>query len=136
MPRMSSTDVENAIMDTEQREAQARMRYDIESLDAMWSRDLMVNSTENLILTKEQFLARLRSGTLHYSSFDRITMRVQVAGGAMVTTGKETIVTDSGPDAGMTLSCSYMNVWISDGGRWKLAARHVTEINKMPKAEA
>ena len=120
-------------MDAEQREAQARTRCDIDTLDAMWSRDLMVNSTENLILTKEQFLSRLRSGTLRYGSFERITIRVQVAGGAMVATGKETIVPHSGPDAGMEVASSYMNVWVSDGGGWKLNARHVSVISKVPK---
>jgi uncharacterized protein (TIGR02246 family) len=123
--------IEEAIRDLEQREAKARAACDLAALDSLWSDTMLINATENLLFTKSQFLARLSSGRLRYTSFTRLTMQARsLTDGVVVTTGSEAVMPASGPDAQMTVFCSYMNVWSKEDGAWRLAARHVAVMTK------
>ena len=48
----SNPEIWKQIKDLEQREADAMLRADVSALDALWSDDLLVNSTSNLIADK------------------------------------------------------------------------------------
>jgi hypothetical protein len=52
----------------EQREADAMLRADVASLGALWSGDLLVNSTANLIADKQILLSVIASGRLRLKS--------------------------------------------------------------------
>ena|SRR5689334_9970280 len=115
----------------EQREALARASCDLAALDSLWSEELLINATENLLFNKEQFLARMRGGRLRYTSFTRLTMQVRKLGDhTVVTSGSEAVVPAVGPDIAMAVFCSFMNVWVRERDDWKLAARHVAVMTK------
>jgi hypothetical protein len=52
----------------EQREADAMLRADVATLGALWSDDLLVNSTANLIADKQILLSVIASGRLRLKS--------------------------------------------------------------------
>jgi hypothetical protein len=112
----------------EHEEAAARVAVDIDRLEALWSDELIVNATENIIYTKDHFLMRLRSGQIRFKSFVRTISRIAVKGDVVVTTGNESVAPANGPDAGKTVYCSYMNVWMKAGPAWQLLGRQVAVI--------
>ena len=112
----------------EDEEAAARVAVDLPKLEALWSDELIINATENIIYTKDHFLLRLKSGQIHFQSFERKISRITVKSDVVVSTGNESIVPANGPDAGKTVYCSYMNVWIRSGGSWQLLGRQVAVI--------
>ena len=120
--------IEAEIEKLEHEEAAARVAGDMERLEALWSNELIVNATENIIYTKDHFLMRVRSAQIRFKSFERTISRVAVKGDVVVTTGNESIVPANGPDAGKSVFCSYMNVWMRTGSRWQLLGRQVAVI--------
>ena len=109
-------------------EAAARVSVDLPRLESLWADELITNATENIIYTKDHFLLRIKSGQIRFKSFDRKISRIAAKGDVIITTGNESIVPDNGPDAGKTVFCSYMNVWIRNGGGRQLVGRQVAVI--------
>ena len=110
-------------------EAEARVANDVLRLEALWADELIVNATENIVYNKDHFLMRIRSGQVRFRSFERKISRLTVKGDIIITTGNESIVPDIGPDAGQTVFCSYMNVWVKGGGAgWQMLGRQVAVI--------
>ena len=112
------------IKELEQREADAMLRADVSTLSALWSDDLLVNSTANLIADKKILLGVIADGRLRLKSYSRLTMRAVINGDTVITTGNESSQLE-GPTAGTMLYCSYMNSWIRRDLAWQLFGRHV-----------
>jgi len=128
MSDLTDSAVEAEIEKLEHEEAAARVAVDINRLEALWSDQLIINATENIIYTKDHFLMRFRSGQIRFKSFERTISRIAVKGDVAVTTGNESVSPANGPDAGKTVYCSYMNVWVRDGSSWRLMGRQVAII--------
>jgi len=117
----------------EQREAAAMLRGDVAALESLWSDDLIVNSSANLIAGKQLLLEFIRSGRLRLRTFERRTTKVAGAGDLIVATGSETsqLISERLTDE---LFCSYMNTWARHNGAWKLVGRHVGMIARKKTA--
>jgi hypothetical protein len=107
------------------------LRADVAALEEFWADDLLVNSSANLIAGKEILLQIISDGRLQLRSYERLTLRIAVGEDTVVTTGNERSELD-GVGAGMTLFCSYMNLWTRRSGQWKLFGRHVGLISRVP----
>ena len=119
---------ETEIEHLEKDEADARVRGDVSMLEALWSDDLLINATENIVYTKNHFIVRVKSGQVMFRAFDRTITRMTVRDNVAITTGNESIMPEGGADAGKSVYCSYMNVWMRTGGRWQLVGRQVAVI--------
>lgn len=119
------------IKELEQREADAMLRADVSTLSALWSDDLLVNSTANLIADKKILLGVIADGRLRLKSYSRLTMRAVINGDTVITTGNESSQLE-GPTAGTMLYCSYMNSWIRRDLTWQLFGRHVGLMSSSP----
>lgn len=119
------------IKELEQREADAMLRADVSTLGALWSNDLLVNSTANLIADKKILLGVIADGRLRLKSYSRLTMRAVINGDTVITTGNESSQLE-GPTAGTMLYCSYMNSWIRRDLAWQLFGRHVGLMSSSP----
>ncbi|MGA8058991.1 MAG: nuclear transport factor 2 family protein [Candidatus Binataceae bacterium] len=119
------------IKELEQREADAMLRADVSTLSALWSDDLLVNSTANLIADKKILLGVIADGRLRLKSYSRLTMRAVINGDTVITTGNESSQLE-GPTAGTMLYCSYMNSWIRRDLAWQLFGRHVGLMSSSP----
>ncbi|HLI81769.1 MAG TPA: nuclear transport factor 2 family protein [Candidatus Binataceae bacterium] len=120
--------IEAEIEKLEHDEAAARVAGDTDQLDALWSDELIINATENIIYTKDHFLMRMRGTQIRFESFERTISRIAAKGDIVITTGNESIIPANGPDAGKSVFCSYMNVWIRAGAGWQLLGRQVAVI--------
>jgi len=112
----------------ESEEAAARVAVDLPRLEALWSDEMIINATENIVYTRDHFLLRIKSGQVRFKSFERKISRLTVKGDVVVTTGNESVVPAMGPDAGTTVFCSYMNVWTKGAAGWQLLGRQVAVI--------
>jgi hypothetical protein len=126
----SNPEIWNQIKDLEQREADAMLRADVRVLDALWSDDLLVNSTSNLIADKRILLGVIGVGRLRLRSYGRLTLRAMLNGDTIITTGNESSQLE-GDTAGIVLHCSYMNAWIKRDPTWLLLGRHVALISRV-----
>lgn len=123
-----SAHLEAEIERLENEEAEARVAIDLPKLEALWSDELIINATENIIYTKDHFLLRIKSGQVRFKAFDRKISRLAVKSDVVITTGNESIVPANGPDVGKTVYCSYMNVWTRGSQGWQLLGRQVAVI--------
>ncbi len=113
----------------EQREAEAIRAADVSTLRALWSDDLVVNSTANLIAGKQILLEMIEKGLLKLGTYERRPVRISGFGDLVVSTGNE-ISQLVGNAAEVKLFVSYMNVWAKRDGNWQLLARHVGMIRR------
>jgi hypothetical protein len=125
----SEPEICKEIRELEQREAEAMLRADVSTLNALWSDDLLVNSTANLIADKKILLAMIAEGRLRLKSYIRLTLRAATNGDMIITTGNERSQLE-GPAAHTELYCSYMNAWIRRSPGWQLFGRHVGLISR------
>jgi hypothetical protein len=126
--------MERIIRELEEREARAMLAGDVDVLAELWSDRLLVNSTANLVAGKEILLEVIRSGRLRFFRYERVVTRLSCAGELAIATGNE--VTELlGNEPELEIFCSYMNVWQTEDGYWRLAARHVGLIENRVKAK-
>ena len=129
----SQASVEAEIRRLEEEEATARAQVDVAALEKLWCDELIINATENIIYTKDHFLLRIKAGQVRYHSFQREISRIAIRENVAVSMGNESISPSIGPDAGKTVYCSYMNVWIRSGESWQLIGRQVDIIARTPR---
>ena len=94
MPEVESSEPEiwREIKELEQREADAMLRADVSAQSALWSDDLLVNSTANLIADKKILLGVIANGRLRLKSYSRLTVRATMNGDTVITTGNESSI--------------------------------------------
>ena len=88
----SEPEIWREIKELEQREADAMLRADVSALSALWSDDLLVNSTANLIADKKILLGVIANGRLRLKSYSRLTVRATMNGDTVITTGNESSI--------------------------------------------
>ena len=125
-PQVSSGNAQSEVSEAVEKYRVALMKHDAAALKEIWADDYTFINGAGQLLTKDQRLANLSTGT---TSLD-ITMagmNVRVFGDAAVTTGKVTI---KGQYSGKESSGDYqsMTVWAKRGGAWQLVANQLTKI--------
>jgi len=133
----NSSDHLAEIAKAEEREAQATLTNDAATLDALWSENLIVSSTANLVLTKMQALALFRAGRVRLKTFERRISKVAIIGDVALATGNETFTVKDDPSGKEPALkdiyiCTYMNAWKLEDGDWKMIGRHVGFMATMP----
>ena len=119
--------IERMIRELDRQEADAVLRGDFDTVERLWAPDLVVNNPFNQVV--EGSRGPIRTGALTYSSFVRDIESVQVHPTTVIVMGRETVVPkDDSPDAGRTIHRRFTNVWMTQGGEWRLTARHANVI--------
>lgn len=124
----TSNEVETQIRALEQQQAQVAISRDRAALDRIFAPDFQVVNPSGAVASKEELLALLLGGTSPYRSAVYQTDKVRVYADAVVTTGLETVVPNTGPQAGRSVRRRTTQVWKLDGGQWRLALRHATIV--------
>ncbi len=137
MAQADSTDRSTQIAEVENREAQATLGNDVLALDGLWSENLVVSSTANLVLSKVQALALFRTGRIRLKTFERRISKLAVIGDLALSTGNESFTVKDDPSGvepsiSDLIVCSYMNTWRLEGADWKMVGRHVGFMARMP----
>ena len=137
MAHSSADGLTARVTEAEEREARATLDNDVQTLDALWSEHLIVSSTANLVLTKSQALMLFRGGKIRLKTFVRRVSKVALIDKVAIATGNESFTVKDDPSGKEPsiddiVVCSYMNAWRLEGSDWKMIARHVGFMARMP----
>jgi ketosteroid isomerase-like protein len=115
-------------LESERRMERAGASSDFDAMAAVFAPDLVVNSPINMVVTRENVLARMRSGQIAYeSTFTRTIDFAGVRGDAVVVMGEEVVVpVGNAPAAGKTVHRRFTDIWRNYDGAWRLAIRQAT----------
>ena len=121
---------ESEIRNLEEKEHKAMLNRDIPTLKTIWATDFMVNTPVNRVsLSSQELFDLIKAGVFNYTSFTRNIEQVLIKGNTVFTMGSEAVVpVGDTPKAGQTINRRYTNIWMKQGGVWRLTARHANEI--------
>jgi hypothetical protein len=127
----ASSEAALAKLDLEQKDMVAKA--DVARLTALSAPGLTINAPTNRVLTREQFLAMMRSGQIGAEDFERTIESVKVSGDVGVVMGSEIFKHTSQSELGRTygavpLKRRYTNIYIRDHGSWLWLARHANVV--------
>lgn len=110
--------------------AEAIFKGDAVALDLLMDDNVVVNHPTNRIVNeKKELLALINQGVIRYSSFERRPEKFIFYPNMVVVMGDETVVPAKGaPNEGQELRRRYTNVWMNQGGTWRLAFRHANNV--------
>jgi ketosteroid isomerase-like protein len=119
--------LEDHLAELGQEWAAAELGGDAPTLDTMLADDFVGVGPRGFMLTKEQWLARYRSGDLRQDSLIWDEVRVRVYGDAAVATGRQT---QQGAFQGHDIAGQFRvtQVFVQRGGRWLLVTMHLSPI--------
>jgi len=95
--------------------------------------NLRINAPGGRVITREQFLANMRSGEIAAESFDRTAEDVSISGEVAVVMGRETFTPVATSELGRTFGAKslqrrYTNIYVWQGGRWLWLARQASVV--------
>lgn len=106
---------------------------DVAGLEKLAHPNLRINAPGGRVLTREQFLANMRSGEIAAESFDRTAEDVSISGEVAVVMGREAFTPVATSELGRmfgakALQRRYTNIYVWQGGRWLWLARHASVV--------
>jgi hypothetical protein len=112
-------------------------RADVDGLAALSAPGLTINAPTNRILTRDQFLAMMRTGQIGAEAFERHVESVTAEGDIGVVMGSEVFTPTAASELGRTygsrpLLRRYTNIYVLDRGQWKWLARHANVVPGQP----
>jgi hypothetical protein len=115
-------------MALEQQEARAVLTGDTNTLyKILWAPEFVVNNPANIVVTKNDVIALIRSKKLDYDDFVRIVEKISIVHGTAIAMGREEIKPKGAADqTGKKVTRRYTNIWLKRGDRWQLVARQAT----------
>jgi ketosteroid isomerase-like protein len=119
--------MESTIRAVEERLWNAQLSADVEALDDLISDDLLFTGLAGSLETKAADLEQHRSGALRITKLQPLEFRVRpIPGGAIVSAKMDAAAVIGGRPTSATLR--YTRVWISEGGRWRIAGGHMSIV--------
>jgi ketosteroid isomerase-like protein len=108
----------------------AMLRHDAPTIDGLLSDDYVAINSNGMLQTKQETLARLRSGAVVFKQLDTSEVKVSVHGEtAVVTCRTQVVSTQYGvPHDGVY---RYTRVYQHRGGAWKIVNFEATRINPL-----
>jgi hypothetical protein len=117
-----------ATLSARKRLGAAMLGGDFKTVETIFAPDLVVHSPINMVVNRENVLARLRSGQISYEP--NVEEKIEFAGvrdAAVVLMGEEIVhPIGNAPNVGKTVHRRFTDIWKNFGGIWKLAIRQAT----------
>lgn len=128
MPRAERHEVHHQIEKLENAWNAAVLHGNIAAMDGLLADDYMAITPSGILQSKEQALASLKSGTLHFKSLDIADRKIRLYGTtALVTSRAE--VKATGPEGDMSGSYRYTRVYVRDSrGVWRIVSFEASKI--------
>jgi len=128
----STAATEQQIRTLEQEQARAVIARDRAAIERLFAPDFMIINPSGAVADRQALLDLLMGGTAPYRSATYQTETVRVHADTVVSTGLETVVPNSGAQAGRPVQRRITHVWERRGGEWRLALRHATVVVPPP----
>jgi ketosteroid isomerase-like protein len=130
MPRSQKHEVHREIDQKENAWRDAILKGNIATLDALLADDYMSISAYGTLQNKEQALANVRNGQLHFTSLEFSDRKVHFYGTtALVSSRAEVTGTSGGKD--ISGSYRYIRVYVRDAhGEWKIVSFETSRISE------
>ena len=130
MPRAEKHETRHQIENLEEAWRNAVLKGNIPAMDALLADDYMAISPTGILQSKEQALANLRAGTVHFTSIDLSDRKIRIYGTtALVTSRAE--VAGKGADGEISGSFRYTRVYVKDvRGVWRIVSFEASRIKE------
>ncbi len=130
MPRAERHETRHQIDQLEEAWRNAILHGNIPAMESLLADDYMAITPTGILQSKEQALANLRAGTVHFNSIDLSDRKVRLYGTtALVTSRAEVAAT--GPDGNISGSYRYTRVYVKDAhGVWRIVSFEANRIRE------
>ena len=120
-------DLESTIRAVEERLWRAQLSADVGALDDLIADDLLFTGLTGALETKAGDLQQHGSGALKITKLEPLDFRVRaIPGGAITSVKMDAAAIIAGKPTSAILR--YTRVWISEGGRWRIAGGHMSAV--------
>ena len=128
LPHTEKHEIKQQIEQLEDSWRNAILHGNAAAMDSLLAEDYMAITPTGILQSKEQSLANLRAGTVHFRSLELSDRKIRVYGTtALVTSRAE--VTGSGPDGSFSGSYRYTRVYVKDvRGAWHIVSFEASRI--------
>lgn len=130
MPRAEKHEVRHQIENLEKAWCNAILHDNSTAMDALLADDYIAITPNGILQSKQQALASIRSGTVHFKSIDLSDRKIRIYGKtALVTSRAE--VSGISPDGDMSGSYRYTRVYVMDAqGVWRIVSFEASKIRE------
>ncbi len=121
------SDLESTVRAAEERLWRAQLTADVDVLDDLIAEDLLFTGLGGSLETKAGDLQQHRSGALKITKLEPLEFRVRaIPGGAITSVKMDASALVAGKPTSAILR--YTRVWISEGGRLRIAGGHMSIV--------
>ena len=130
MPRAEKHETRHQIEHLEDAWRNAMLKGNLAAMDALLADDYIAISPTGILQSKEQALATLRSGAMHFKSIELTDRKIRMYGTtALVTSRAE--VSGTGPEGNISGSYRYTRVYVKDArGAWRIVSFEASRIRE------
>jgi ketosteroid isomerase-like protein len=130
MPRAERHETRHQIEHLEDAWRNAVLKGNIPAMESLLAEDYMAITPTGILQSKEQALANLRAGTMHFKSIELSDRKIRLYGTtALVTSRAE--VTATGPAGDISGSYRYTRVYVKDPrGAWRIVSFEASKIKE------
>jgi ketosteroid isomerase-like protein len=123
--------IEKEIRGLEKEAAKAILEKNEAAITRFFTADSVTNDPRGTLTRGYSgIIDAMRTGLIHYYSFERAVESVQVFGTTAVTMGNEIVVVkDASGRPGDTVKRRFTNVWMRTGPSWQIVARHANVVS-------
>jgi ketosteroid isomerase-like protein len=113
----------------------ALLTSNIPAMDALLADDYMAITSNGTLQSKDETLANMKAGKMHFKSLDLVDRKVRFYGStALVTSRAE--VSGTGPDGEIAGSFRYTRVYVKDtAGNWHIVSFEASRIRNLDAAK-
>jgi len=135
LPHTEKHEIKQQIEQLEDSWRKAILHGNAAAMSSLLADDYMAITPTGILQSKEQSLANLRAGTVHFTSLEFSDRKIRVYGTtALVTSRAE--VAGSGPDGNFSGSYRYTRVYVKDvHGAWRIVSFEASRITHSGDAQ-
>ena len=130
MPRGERHESRHEIDQLEQNWKDAILKHNVQAMDQLLAEDYIAITSNGTLQSKEQTLANLKAGTLHFSVIDFSDRKVRFYGQTALVTSRAEVNGNTG-EGDISGSYRFTRVYVRDGkGDWKIVSFEASRIRE------
>lgn len=126
----AQTSAENDVLQFERDSCKAFLDADPAALERVLTADFTLTLSNGQVSTRADEINELRSGKVHYDTFENYDMKARLYGENVAVVLGKTRVKGTAEGKPFDRIVQFTDTLIKRDGRWQLAAGHVSQIEK------